>query len=140
MQRGHPQQTLKGHWKNPTPAQLWRSRDVAWAGTSVSKQKACPQPPSARTPASWPCDAACAARRSWAIRSSTRPGKPSAFAEGPLCKEVSFGLIRILKLVQKFETLPVLSFFLKVETFFGIRQLYPSLVLACIITVNFVDV
>lgn len=41
--------------------------------------------------------------------------------------------------MQKSETLPVHLFF-KVETFFGIKQLYPSLVLACIITVNFVDV
>lgn len=41
--------------------------------------------------------------------------------------------------MQKIETFPVLSFF-KVETFFGIQQLYPGLVLACIITVNFVDV
>lgn len=49
--------------------------------------------------------------------------------------------MRVLKSVQKSETLPVLIlFFFKVETSFGIKQLYPSLVLACIITVNFVDV
>lgn len=110
MQRGHPQQTLKGHWKNPTLAQLWRSQDVAWVETLVSNQKACLQLHSAKTQTSWPCDAACGARRSSAVHSSTRPGKQSAFAEGHLCKEVYFGLIRILKLVQKFENLPVYLF------------------------------